>query len=39
MVGGEEAVNAAFSSARQQLSQTPLFAGVEPESTLFVPSA
>jgi FMN-dependent NADH-azoreductase len=39
MVGGEEAVNAAISSARQQLSQTPLFAGVELESTVFVPSA
>jgi FMN-dependent NADH-azoreductase len=39
MVGDKEAVDAALSSARQQLSQTPLFAGVEPESTTFVPSA
>jgi FMN-dependent NADH-azoreductase len=38
-VGGEEAVNAAFSSARQQLLQTPLFAEVEPESTTSVPWA
>jgi FMN-dependent NADH-azoreductase len=39
MVGGEEAVSAAFSSARRQLLQTPLFAGVEPESTTSVLSA
>ncbi|WP_158940445.1 FMN-dependent NADH-azoreductase [Burkholderia sp. S171] len=39
MVGGEEAVSAAFSSARQQLSQTPLFASIETESTNSVPSA
>ncbi|CAN7469410.1 NAD(P)H-dependent oxidoreductase [Caballeronia sp. LjRoot29] len=35
MVGSEEAVAAAISTARQQLSNTPLFAGVEPESTAF----
>jgi len=39
LVGGAEAVSSAFSSARQQLSQTPLFATVEPESTPSVPSA
>ncbi|MFT4432930.1 FMN-dependent NADH-azoreductase [Caballeronia sp. 15715] len=39
MVGSEEAVAAAISTACQQLSKTPLFAGVEPESTAFVPSA
>jgi FMN-dependent NADH-azoreductase len=39
LVGGEEAVSAAFSSARRQLLQTPLFAGVEPESTTSVLSA
>jgi FMN-dependent NADH-azoreductase len=39
LVGSEEAVSAAFSSARQQLSQTPLFAGVKPESTTSMPSA
>lgn len=39
LVGGEEAVSAAFSSARQQLLQTPLFAGSEPESIASVPLA
>jgi len=39
LVGGEEAVTAAFSSARRQLSQTPLFASVETESTMSVPTA
>ena len=39
LVGGAEAVSSAFSSARQQLSQTPLIATVEPESTPSVPSA
>jgi len=39
LVGSEEALSAAFSSARQQLSQTPLFAGVKPESTTSLPSA
>lgn len=38
LVGGEEAVATAFASAHEQLSQTPLFAGVEPLSNALVSS-
>lgn len=38
LAGGEEAVAAAFASAHEQLSETPLFAGVEPASTALVSS-
>lgn len=39
LVGSEEAESAAFSSARQQLLRTPLFAGVKSESTTSMQSA
>lgn len=39
MVGSEEAMNAALSSARRQLWQTPLFADLQPEPGTVVPSA
>ncbi|CAG4903052.1 FMN-dependent NADH-azoreductase [Paraburkholderia gardini] len=38
LVGGEGAVAAAFASAHEQLSQTPLFAGIEPMSSALVSS-